>query len=264
MAFSGLAILVFAFLIIGIASVVFTTIGLWLPVLFVVTQIVVSLGVDVYGIIRTTAHWASHARADRLDLLRLTALTETDIVTAFAAINQLKLWKALRLEALLRMLIPAILWIPLGFAVVMTVFAPVLILTSLFSDRTALIVLGTFEAVALMGFALLEPLWRMRAIVALSIYLAARVPENNTAIVIGVAAAFGWRLLLAAGAAWLVINTVWILSQDPPDVEHPGSLWTLIALTALTCALIPMLRSVYGALHRRLLKMTASYLRQGL
>lgn len=268
MAFSGLAILIFAFLVIGVASVLFTTIGLWLPVLFVTTQIVISLGVDVYGIARTTAHWAIHARADKLDLLRLTDLSETDIVSAFAAINQLRLWKALRLETLLRMLIPAILWIPLGFAMVMTVFAPVLILTSLFSDRTALVVLGAFEAVAIMAFALLilylvEPLWRMRAIVALSLFMAARLRDNNIAIFLAVAVAFGWRLLLVAGATWLAINTVWILMLSPPGVDNLGSLWTLSALSILTCALIPVLRVVYGIMQRRLLDLTARYVRQG-
>jgi hypothetical protein len=120
-----------------------------------------------------------------LDLLRLTRESDGQLLQAYQAAAEMKAWRTMRIETITRLVIPAI------FGIVTVLVSPAIFTGMLYllspEGFLFLLVLVTLLVfvVRMLLLYIREPLLRMRVVTALSINIAALVPDTTTAIMIG-------------------------------------------------------------------------------
>lgn len=181
-----------------------------------------------------------------LDLVRLTLVSEQDIVTAYRAVAQLRSWRAVVLELGLRLLI-ALVGIgsltPLWFA------AP-----GDFSSADDLIAFGAWTTILiLLGMAyVLEPLWRMRTTTALATAIAVKVFNLTAAYLAAFLIIFA--IVITQGSlvfVWLADLNHRLGSETVTSADRIGGIISTIvaaSLFYLSLKIVPMF-SVWWAVR---------------
>ena len=177
--------LVVTLFLMSVLALLFPGVGL-IGLLFVPISIIVALVCDIHYILVTVNSISEQICSGEWDMLRLTPLPSRDILLAKFAAAQLRAWHVMMVDITLR--ITSIALIVVAFA-----SSPMSrgILQELF-NRTTLAVL-TFYGI-LGAVYILEPLWRMRAVVALGLAISARVHNPAAATLVGFGALLGMRL----------------------------------------------------------------------
>lgn len=162
-------------------------------------------------------------RARRWELLRLTPLRESDIVTAKHAAAQLRLWRALALVLGLRAATAALFLVNvvgLSYAITGTPLLP--------RDELAAVPLIVGALGVLGAVYVIEPLWRVQAMTALGMLVSAHVLEGAlSTLAAGGALLLVW--LAQALAAGALLAAVWIALL--PALMFGAAALALAALT---------------------------------
>lgn len=182
----------------------------------------------------------------RWDLLRLTLLPEEYMVDAKYALAQLRSWRWMTLIVAARFTLAVLLLLHVFVVPILAYDRPFDFGLSGFLSPTALYILSGV-AVLIMVF-VIEPFWRMRALVALSLAISVRVHS----------------VLSAFLTAFAVIVLIWIVQI----LIIAAFVWFTISISiaALACSLLIFLTfaavvwGFYNALRNQSLRHTAAYL----
>lgn len=182
--------------------------------MIVFANVGLSVASDLINVLLTVLRVNRDVTASQWDVLRLTNLGETKILQAHYAVAQIRAWRLLPVEMAFRVL--AVVLFPL-FVVLETS------LRSQFGVMTVLsfVVLGGFVSVFMLFgrglfslLCILEPIWRMQALVALGVAVAMQFRNLNSAISVGLCAILVLRVaqigllgLIGLGAAFLLSLT---------------------------------------------------------
>jgi hypothetical protein len=174
--------------------------------------VVITLAADLYYITLASGAMLRRRESGQWDALRLTAMNEKDIINAEYAVAQIRGWRLLPFEVAIRT----------AAAVVFTLSAilPAPYLNTPFAIALYLLVA---PMVAMPGIALvyvicvLEPLWRMRTVMAIGIAVATSLRNPMLVMLTALGLVFGLRLLqalLVIVAAMLVHTVLWSDSSN--------------------------------------------------
>jgi hypothetical protein len=201
----------------------------YLPVFLVVTFFI-----DLYYMQATSRSISQQMSSGEWDLLRLTPLHRLDILVAKYAAAQLRVWKVLVWEMACR---------AGGAMIIFVMLAKALFSSTLPRDMlnsSTLTLIGYFGVFATIY--VLEPLWRMRAVVALGLAISARVHNPSSAVLVSFATLLTMRLgqaLICLSISVVAVPLIgflstWNLSPRSPDLSDLlgyGLIWVVISLT---------------------------------
>ena len=211
--------------------------------LFAVMPIIVLLGpfiftviVDFRTVLVSISFWHAHTYANGLDLLRLTMHTDTDLLNMLRAIAELTVWRGMRWEMALRG------FVAIGgiAGIVLYALEPVARFSNFINFWA--ITLIPLWIIRMSMLYLREPLWRMRTLVALSIAVAAYIPDTNAALLVASALALCLKVMQLAGAG-IVLYLTFVITRSDPD---QGLLLIVIPSWLLVT---PIVRTAYDVLH---------------
>ncbi len=140
----------------------------------------VSFGMDVIYIL--AACFGSDVRGEFWEALRLTLLPSTALVEGKYLNGQRRVWRWLAVEAAGRHCVSA--------ALLILIISPMFFLSPFWT-----IAAGWLLIIPILSAYTQEPLWRMRAIVALSFAAVVRLHDDTSALLTAIGIAFGVRLL---------------------------------------------------------------------
>ena len=224
------------------------------PLLIIIgLQVAISVGADCFTLLGTIFLWHSRRQRELWDALRLSALDETELVTTFAAVAELRSWRALQIDSTQRVTLTAIAFVA---AAGMAFSLPVAFGSSKVASWEML-----FTQVILIGFALMQgslyiraPLWRFRTTVMLGICVAELSTDTITALFMGIALIFGLRLAGALG--------VLLLAALYAYATGAGILLFGVLMLCLTELLHPLTRRLYAGLRGWSTRLTVRHLFQ--
>jgi hypothetical protein len=209
--------LILTLFLVSVIALLFPGIRL-LGVLLIPISVIVALVADVHYIIVTVGSIGPQLSNGEWDMLRLTPLRSKDILMAKYAAAQIRAWHVMFVDLTLR---------------IATITLIVIVLVSSLMSRSFLQDVFNGSTLALLLFYgilatvyILEPLWRMRAIVALSLAISARFHDSAVATLTGFAALLLMRLsqlvlLLLTGFIFLPVEvflTSWERSFQSIDL----------------------------------------------
>ena len=198
---------------------------------------------DLFSVSSAVTFWHARAREDTLDMLRLTLPEDAELLNSMRAVAELMAWRGMRWETALRAFLSLCMFIACGGATVAVVgnlyFAR--IRPDLASVVFSLCVIAWLVRLFMMY--LREPMWRMRALVAMSILVASRTRDTNSAFLIASGIAMCLKLVQVTVAVLLTIVTLNTFNQRGRDVMS-------IVWFALGSLVVPWLvRRAYRAVH---------------
>jgi hypothetical protein len=188
-----------------------------LPLLaLIVPSLLISIGADCYGNVRTVFQWHAASQRESWDILRLAMRDDDELVHTYEAIGNLRSWTAFRIDMTMRA-IPAAIGVVAGAAVI--IGAAVSLLSLLFDTRNPIYVLQSIGLIVY-GFLLVrvailyisDPMWRFRANTMWSLLCAMRFRDTATAIASAIMGSLSVRLLHLGG-----IVALWQLSDRVLD-----------------------------------------------
>ncbi len=191
---------------------------------------------DLSYVLSTANAISPHITSGQWDLLRLTALRETDILTAKYAAALVRSWTTMKFEMIIRTLGMVLLLFPLVSQLVYPYRATRepsgLVMTLIF-----VLIFGTVYIV--------EPLWRVRAFTAMGLAISARVHQPTFATLAGVGALLTVRLLQVAvlsitGCGLLQFISMLVLEVDPYTLRSLLDSYTAeeLVIDLLACLMI--------------------------
>jgi len=165
--------------------------------LIALSSVVIMVAADLYYILTTVGAINHQIAAGQWDLLRITELRGENILLAKYAIAQIRAWRFLSVEVAIRVagLVLGVLFEPQIFVV--------LVLTLPVSWCLMILVAGYVA----------EPLWRMQAIIALGVAIAARVHNHTFAILTALGAILVIQVLRFVVLAGLWYVTLGLLTS---------------------------------------------------
>ncbi|MFN8421375.1 MAG: hypothetical protein U0528_19350 [Anaerolineae bacterium] len=225
-------------------------------------QLLLSLILDIHGCLTAISLWQNFYRQERWDAVRLTALAEDDVVQAFYALAQVKLWTATRFESSLRLVLPGLL-LTLGSVCSLPI--------GLIVGLVAISDFGSFgNAIlfaALCGFMfsfgltyVREPVWRLRLVTALALWSAARINGVSAALLAG-AGVLLLRLVQFSAVYLIYLGALWLSAAPVGNFAVGVVLGVYFALLAVL--LNPVMRLFHGYLSRWLIAQTTQFIRRG-
>ena len=200
---------------------------------------------DFRVLIVTSNSIAGEVTARRWDVLRLTPISSASITRVLDAIGQLRVWRFMTILSGLRATIVVLVVLTLVFQN----FANRIVLR--FEDVLLWMTLALFATVYV-----LEPFWRMRALVALGLWLSSRFRNSLSLVLVALGSVF---------AVWLsqvvIIGTIFGVMVRVPTSETWMSYLSVLLLCALTGLIVyayyRILRGVsLRAVERRLERLT--------
>lgn len=156
--------------------------------LLVGASLILSLVCDLNYLAQTVTSIGHQIASGQWDMLRLTTLRRRDILMAKFAVAQIHAWRWMGADVALRLGGAAF---TLGLFL-FWVFPPV---QAFYLPRSVPVILAFFVIFA--AVYVLEPLWRMRAIVALGIAVSARIHNSSLALLTGFGLLLGLRIVQA-------------------------------------------------------------------
>lgn len=162
----------------------------------------VGFAADVYAFIIAFGHAARFTAERELDLLRLTPISAADIVAARLATTQIRVWRGMILETLLRLII------------IEALFSLVVLNLPFYHERGFTIwVLMPFAVPGLIATVVLyhEPQWRLRMITTLAHWLGTTVHQTSLGFLAGISVVVGalaLRIVLMYGFYFVVVRTI--------------------------------------------------------
>ncbi len=177
----GLAFLFTLPSLLNMPSSWFNGLGVWFVA--VVFSYAIGFGMDVIYVL--AARLGGDVRGEFWDALRLTLLPSMVLVEGKYLNGQRRVWRWLVAETALRYLLSA--------ALLILLIAPMLWVSFLWTFAAGWTVI--IPTLLVLFVYVQEPLWRMRAIVALSFAAAIRLRDDTLALLAAIGIAFGVRLL---------------------------------------------------------------------
>jgi hypothetical protein len=156
--------------------------------LLVGASLILSLVCDLNYLAQTVTSIGHQIESGQWDMLRLTTLHRRDILMAKFAVAQIRAWRWMAADVALRLGGAAF---ALGL-ILFWVFPPV---KEFYLPRSVPVILVFFAI--FVAVYVLEPLWRMRAIVALGMAVSARIHHSNFAVLAGFGLLLGLRIVQA-------------------------------------------------------------------
>jgi hypothetical protein len=143
-----------------------------------ISGVVIMIASDVYYVLVTVGTTCHQIESGQWDLLRLTEVRGEHILVAKYALAQIRVWRFMTLE--------------IGVRIAGVVF------TALFNLPVFLMLLVTLPVswclvVLIIGY-VAEPLWRMKALVALGVAIATRVQNHTFAVIAALLAVLGIQI----------------------------------------------------------------------
>jgi hypothetical protein len=171
--------------------------------IIVMLTVGVSLGADVYYMMLTTDGISRYSISGHLDLLKLTSMKQPAILKAIYAVFQIRVWYMMMVEMAIRVLgaflilFPVIWTLSPNFQNLNNAELDISNITELMCTIGFLLmivlIIGLVGTVVV-GY-IVEPLWRMRALVALGLSISARIENPAFSIIAGFLSAFAIRIL---------------------------------------------------------------------
>ncbi len=216
------ASIVWGLILLCIAAWFFDPRGSILGLLFLPASLIIALVSDMYYMILTVEIISQQMASGEWEMLCLTPLLSRDILAAKYAIVQLRLWRVMSVEIVMR--------------VGGTVLGMAALIVSLFSHGLLGDMLNSATLVLVLFFVIfatvytLEPLWRMRAVVALGLAISVQVRNSIAATLAGFAALLVMRLfqlVILMTVSFVAAPVLAFLSSWPTPVRD-GNLADLL------------------------------------
>jgi hypothetical protein len=232
------------------------------PILLILPSLLISIGVDCYGSVRTIFRWYAASQRESWDTLRLTLRDDDELVHTYEAIGSVVSWAAVRMDVAMRV-IPAVMGLMLG---ILIGTLPVLGLISELSlpsrrinieDKLVMTALGFFW-VRLAILYISDPIWRFRSNILWSLLCVIKFRDIAIATTAAIVGGLSIRLLHlgAIVVAWR-LSEVWLAGYT----TQPTLL--LIGFYIVLGVLVPQIRWLYMRLYAWLERQTILALRRG-
>ncbi|MBX3082459.1 MAG: hypothetical protein KF716_12555 [Anaerolineae bacterium] len=225
---------------------------------FTAPSILISIGVDIYGSVRTISRWYAESRHEAWDTLRLAMRDDSEVIRTFEALGNIAAWDVLRFDMTMRAL-PTALGVVYGLTMMIgTVIGLFVHLVNAVPfeplDIPGLIVSGYFwMRVAILYSS--DPIWRFRANTLWSLICAMRFRDMATAITGAVAGGLGMRIL-HFGAILVVYKSWEFVAESRATLTQIA--WFVIAGFAVFPVTRWCYRRLYAWLERRALATLAA------
>ncbi len=172
-------------------------VSMWFGLFLLYGPIRLSLLCNLYYAVTAVNRITHQSTMEQWELLRLTKLTERDILQANYATIQVRAWRLAVIEAGIRICISTMILLLLLFPA----RSRVQLDTTFMLDMMILLVLGS-------GYSL-EPLWRMRAVTLIGMTFASWLDGYATAII----ASLGGLVSLLLLQAGILIGCIWLFNR---------------------------------------------------
>lgn len=253
----------------SLASICVGLILIWLPLsgstalsvdftalLFVISLIAAPL-LDYVCMSAAVSSVSDEISTGRWTLMRLTSLSDSQIVAAKHGIAQIRTWRLTNLIVALRAAVA--LMALLTFVEALYRVRPIDLIAAI--DIVFLAMGYGWMAVILALIYVMEPYWRMRALTALGVAISSRVRQSGLAVVV---ASFVVVLFWLAQALISVLYIFELVSLLPPLIQldptrDQTSLWSLLLFLGV---LIPVIYGFYALLQAWCLRHAEAWIAQ--
>ncbi|MFN8421374.1 MAG: hypothetical protein U0528_19345 [Anaerolineae bacterium] len=228
--------------------------------LLLLAQLLATLGVDLFNVVGTIFFWRTRSKTETLDLLRMTQQDDEQLLLAYQGAAEMRSWRAMRIETIIRLIIPAT-------ATIISLLLLPAILTALLyllSPNTIyfLMLALTFLLLCLRMIVLYvrEPLVRMRVVVTLSMWIGSRIHDATSATLISSLIVILLRLIQFV-LLYVLISITWRLLEDAGSGYGRNPLGVMLWLWLLILGFAPLVRWGYQMARGWLLHQIAATLR---